>query len=370
MSVKNGAVELHSVSKLYGDLTAVDSINLKIPSGSYCCLLGPSGCGKSTTLRMIAGHENVTDGSIVIDQSEVTSLTPAQRPTSMMFQDYALFPHLSCLDNVAFSLRMRGVSKEERHRNAREFLELVQMSEYAERLPSQLSGGQQQRIALARALITKPSVLLLDEPLSALDPFLRVKMRAELKRLQQELGITFIHVTHSQQEAMAVADQVVIMNDAKIEQAASARTIYNAPDTEFVAQFIGGHNVLKADVVKSESSHFLATIGDGVSFYSKDLPQSDLDQVTVALRSNRINLSTEATKPSSETKHNSLAATIQAIEYQGSMVRVDLSLDVAQESSDQFSVLVDEEKYFQSTINAGDAVTASWPESAIHMVGS
>jgi len=364
MGVKNGAVELHSVSKLYGDLTAVDSINLKIPAGSYCCLLGPSGCGKSTTLRMIAGHEDATDGSLVIDQSEVNSLAPAQRPTSMMFQDYALFPHLSCLDNVAFSLRMQGVSKEQRHKSAREFLELVQMSEYADRLPAQLSGGQQQRIALARALITKPSVLLLDEPLSALDPFLRVKMRAELKHLQQELGITFIHVTHSQEEAMAVADLVVIMNDGKIEQASSAREVYNAPETEFVAKFIGGHNVLKADIVKSESSHFLASTEDDVVFSSKDLPQSDSDEVTVALRSNRINLSTEAAK----TEHNSLTAKIQAVEYQGSMVRVDLAL--AEESSELFSVLVDEEEYFQSKIATGDAVIASWPESAIHMVGN
>ncbi|MBX2839460.1 MAG: ABC transporter ATP-binding protein [Gammaproteobacteria bacterium] len=363
MSTENGAVQLHSISKSYDDLIAVNAIDLHIQPGSYCCLLGPSGCGKTTTLRMIAGHEIPTEGRVMIDQSEVTTLAPAQRPTSMMFQDYALFPHLSCLDNVAFSLRMQGVSKDERHGSARTFLDLVQMGEYAERLPSQLSGGQQQRIALARALITKPSVLLLDEPLSALDPFLRVQMRAELKRLQQELGITFIHVTHSQQEAMAVADLVVIMNGGKIEQAANARDVFNAPQTEFVARFIGGHNVLEANVVASENSHFLAAANDAVYFSSTSLPQPSVDSVTIALRSDRIDLTKHA---GSEKIPNSLNAQVLAVEYQGAVVRVDLDLT----TSDKFSVLVDEEKYFQSDIQPGDAVVASWAESAIHMVGS
>lgn len=362
MSIKNGAVELHSLYKLYGDLVAVDSINLKIQPASYCCLLGPSGCGKSTTLRMIAGHEQPSDGSIMIDQSEVSSLDPAQRPTSMMFQDYALFPHLSCLDNVAFSLRMKGVSKLERHKSALEFLDLVQMSEYAYRLPSQLSGGQQQRIALARALITKPSVLLLDEPLSALDPFLRVKMRTELKHLQQELGITFIHVTHSQEEAMAVADLVVIMNDGKIEQSASAREIFNSPQTEFVAKFIGGHNVIHADVVKTENSYFSASQDDLVYFSSRDLPQPTFDKVTIAIRSDRISLSPKST---SKVESNSSLAKVESIEYQGSQVRVDINMN----TTDKFSILVEEEQYFQSEFKLGDEVIASWPESAIHIVG-
>ena len=363
MKIKNGAVNLHSVSKLYGDLIAVESINLHIEPGSYCCLLGPSGCGKSTTLRMIAGHEHPTDGIIEIDQFDVSTLAPAQRPTSMMFQDYALFPHLSCLDNVAFSLRMQGVAKVERHQRAKEFLELVQMSEYSERLPAQLSGGQQQRIALARALITKPSVLLLDEPLSALDPFLRVKMRSELKQLQQELGITFIHVTHSQQEAMAVADLVVIMNDGKIEQSANARDVFNAPQTEFVAKFIGGHNVIKADVVKSDKDSFSAMLDDSVHFSSTALSQPDAESVVIALRSDRIALSTDANENAAK---NSILAKIEAVEYQGAQVRVDLDSQVLPE---KFSVMVDEEQFFQSEFTLGQEVTASWPESAIHQVG-
>ncbi|MCK1359390.1 ABC transporter ATP-binding protein [Bradyrhizobium sp. 199] len=238
------ALELVAVTKRYDTTLAVDTVNLKIPAGTYCCLLGPSGCGKTTTLRMIAGHEAVSQGDIILGAQNVTDLPPAERGTAMMFQSYALFPHLSVLDNVAFALKMRGIDKPTRHKRAGELLELVAMSPYAGRLPAQLSGGQQQRVALARALITEPQILLLDEPLSALDPFLRVRMRGELKRLQRELGISFIQVTHGQEEAMALADHIVVMNHGRIEQQGTARDIFHHPRTEFVARFIGGHNVL------------------------------------------------------------------------------------------------------------------------------
>jgi putative spermidine/putrescine transport system ATP-binding protein len=238
------ALELVSVTKRYDATVAVDTLDLKIPAGTYCCLLGPSGCGKTSTLRMIAGHEAVSDGDIILGGHNVTDLPPAKRGTAMMFQSYALFPHLTVLDNVAFALKMRGIDKRARHKRAGELLELVAMTPYAGRLPSQLSGGQQQRVALARALVTEPQILLLDEPLSALDPFLKGRMRAELKRLQRELGITFIQVTHDQEEAMALADHVVLMNGGRIEQQGSSRDIFNRPRTEFVAKFIGGHNVL------------------------------------------------------------------------------------------------------------------------------
>ena len=250
-------IELISIVKRYGDALAVDRVDLKIPGGTYCCLLGPSGCGKTSTLRLVAGHERLTSGDILIGDRVVNDLPPARRSTAMMFQSYALFPHLSCVDNVAFSLKMRGVANAERRRRAAELLELVDMSPYAERRPSQLSGGQQQRVALARALITDPSVLLLDEPLSALDPFLRVRMREELKRLQTELGITFVHVTHSQEEAMALADLVVVMNHGRIEQQGAPREIYNRPTTEFVARFIGGHNVISGRVIATEGPEAL-----------------------------------------------------------------------------------------------------------------
>ena len=237
-------LELVGVSKLYGNAVAVDNISIKFDDKGYICLLGPSGCGKTSTLRMVAGHEDVSSGSVLLDGRDISRLPPAQRGTAMMFQNYALFPHMTVEKNVAFSLKIKGVSAVDQKEKVHKMLNTVGLSQYAERLPSQLSGGQQQRAALARALITDPQILLLDEPLSALDPFLRVKMRAELKRLQSELGITFLHVTHSQDEAMALSDQIVVMNDAKIQQSGSPREIYNNPETEFVAKFLGGHNVI------------------------------------------------------------------------------------------------------------------------------
>ena len=237
-------LELVGVSKLYGNAVAVDNISIKFDDKGYICLLGPSGCGKTSTLRMVAGHEDVSSGSVLLDGRDISRLPPAQRGTAMMFQNYALFPHMTVEKNVAFSLKIKGVSAVEQKEKVHKMLNTVGLSQYAERLPSQLSGGQQQRAALALALITDPQILLLDEPLSALDPFLRVKMRAELKRLQSELGITFLHVTHSQDEAMALSDQIVVMNDAKIQQSGSPREIYNNPETEFVAKFLGGHNVI------------------------------------------------------------------------------------------------------------------------------
>ncbi|WP_431733162.1 ABC transporter ATP-binding protein [Hylemonella gracilis] len=244
-SPRQAAIELIALSKCYpSGNVAVDAINLRIDSGSYCCLLGPSGCGKSTTLRMIAGHETVSGGDILLDNRNITVLPAAARGTAMMFQSFALFPHLSALDNVAFSLKMKGMSKVERHAKAQDLLERVSLGHLTQRKPGELSGGQQQRVALARALITSPKVLLLDEPLSALDPFLRVQMRAELRRWQKELGLTFIHVTHSQEEAMALADLMVVMNHGVIEQAGAPSEVYNRPANEFVARFMGGHNVL------------------------------------------------------------------------------------------------------------------------------
>src|SRR5688572_8783770 len=245
---KRGTVELVGVTKRFGETTAVDNIDLKMPGGAYCCLLGPSGCGKTTILRMIAGHETPSAGRIRIDGEDVTGLPPVRRGTAMMFQNYALFPHLTCLDNVAFNLKMIGVPKSERRARAREMLARVQMEAFGDRMPAQLSGGQQQRIALARSLITNPRVLLLDEPLSALDEFLRLQMRGELRRIQRELGITFVHVTHTQPEAIALADMVVVMDQGHIEQAAAARTVYAEPYSTYVARFMGGQNVLAGRV--------------------------------------------------------------------------------------------------------------------------
>src|SRR5690606_2109860 len=247
---KAAEIDIASVSKIYGKTTAVDAISLKIPAGSYCCLLGPSGCGKTSTLRMIAGHESVSIGDIRLGKTVVNELPPARRGTAMMFQSYALFPHLDLVDNVAFSLKMAGVGKDERRARALDMLRLMQMEAHANRRPAQLSGGQQQRVALARALITDPEALLLDEPLSALDPFLKIRMRAELKKLQKSLGITFVHVTHSQEEAMALADLIVVMNEGRIEQAAPPREVFERPATAFVARFMGDYNVVSGRTVE------------------------------------------------------------------------------------------------------------------------
>jgi putative spermidine/putrescine transport system ATP-binding protein len=316
-------VELVKVTKRYGTTVAVDGISLRIPQASYACLLGPSGCGKTSTLRMIAGHEAISDGDILIHDVNVSDLPPAKRGTAMMFQSYALFPHLNCLDNVAFSMKMKGVGKKERHAKAAEYLELVHMSAYATRLPAQLSGGQQQRIALARALVTRPRVLLLDEPLSALDPFLRVKMREELKRLQRELGISFIHVTHSQEEAMALADLMVVMEDGHIRQAGSPRTVFEEPASAFIARFIGGHNVLpwQSGIIAVRADHCsLGAPGDG--------PR--------------------------------LTGRVAAVEYQGPVVRVAVTTDDGVEAA----ALLPDHDFYRSPVGPGDVATLSWAESA------
>ena len=239
------SLELINLEKRYGETQAVRGVNLNLPSSQYCCLLGPSGCGKTSLLRMIAGHEEITEGDVILDNTNISDTPPAQRSTSMMFQNYALFPHLKVIDNVAFALKISGIGKPERHERAMELIESVQLEKMADRYPNQLSGGQQQRVALARALITKPKLLLLDEPLSALDPFLRVEMRTELKALQRQLGITFVHVTHSQEEAMALADLVLVMNAGKVEQQGTPYQLFTKPKNRFVAQFIGGHNIIE-----------------------------------------------------------------------------------------------------------------------------
>ena len=351
-----GRVDLHSVTKRYGDVLAVDGIELRIEAGSYCCLLGPSGCGKTTTLRMIAGHEDISRGNVLIDQRTVNELPPARRGTAMMFQNYALFPHLNCIDNVAFALRLRGVAKAERRARAGEMLALVHMEAYTERMPSQLSGGQQQRVALARALLNDPHVLLLDEPLSALDPFLRVRMRGELRRLQRELGITFVHVTHSQDEALALADQVVVMEDGHIRQSGSAREVFNSPRTPFVARFIGGHNVLSATVSESSERELVLRDRNGAIFHvaaRTDIPLGTA--VSFAVRSDQIALA-RPEQSTTDSRANVIDAVAGAVEYNGGVVRLALELD----ENETFSVTMSEGAYFADPIASGDAVRASW----------
>ena len=306
-------LDLIDLEKRYGETLAVRGINLSLPENTYCCLLGPSGCGKTSLLRMIAGHEDITSGKVFLDNQDISNEPPAARSTSMMFQSYALFPHLKVIDNVAFALKILGVSKTERHARAMELLESVQLHSMSQRYPSQLSGGQQQRVALARALITKPKLLLLDEPLSALDPFLRIEMRSELKLLQRQLGITFVHVTHSQEEAMALADVILVMNDGKVEQQGSPIELFTKPRNTFVARFIGGHNVIE---------------GEG-------LPLS--------IREDRIKLT-----PGGSDK-------VTGVEFLGSVVRLKVISDRG-----PLTVVQSDMEFTKSKLDLGDQVKASW----------
>ena len=327
--MKGADLSLKSLTKSFGTSVAVDAIDLDIGAGTYCCLLGPSGCGKTTTLRMIAGHESISSGNIKLGGVEVSGMPPARRGTAMMFQSYALFPHLSVLDNVAFSLKMKGAGKAERHAAAADLLRLVAMEDYARRLPAQLSGGQQQRVALARALITEPQILLLDEPLSALDPFLRIRMRAELKRLQKRLGISFVHVTHGQDEAMALADLIVVMNQGRIEQRGSARDVFLKPATEFVARFIGGHNVLAR--------------GNG----------------KIAVRTDRMRV---GRLNGQAAPADALEGKVRDVEYQGTHVQLGIEAGEAGE----LVALMPDDLFHADPLNPGDRVSVAWSPADAH----
>jgi putative spermidine/putrescine transport system ATP-binding protein len=337
-SPPSAAIEVVGLSKRYGSgKPAVDNINLRIASGSYCCLLGPSGCGKSTTLRMIAGHESASGGDILLENRNITNLPAAERGTAMMFQSFALFPHLSALDNVAFSLKMKGMAKAERHAKAQDLLDRVAMGHLAQRKPAELSGGQQQRVALARALITQPKVLLLDEPLSALDPFLRIQMRAELRRWQKELGLTFIHVTHSQEEAMALADTMVVMNHGVIEQVGSPHEVYNRPSSEFVARFMGGHNVIDTPAGK------VGVRTDHLQMIPADLAAVDAPHTKMAV--------------------------ITDVEYQGTYVLVGLQnpgTAITASTTAEISVMLSESLYTQRPYAVGETVQLQWGPDAAH----
>src|SRR5438094_10218479 len=258
-SVHQGSgLDLINLTKEFtGGVVAVDDVNLHVDHGEYVVLLGPSGCGKTTTLRMIGGHEFPTEGDIVLDGQSLVGLAPHKRPTTTVFQHFALFPHRSVLENVEFGLKMHGVQKDERRKQALDALEMVGLSELADRKPRALSGGQQQRVALARVLVTKPKALLPDEPLGDLDRLLQLRMRVELRNLQRQLGLMFIHVTHNQEEALSMADRIVVMNEARIQQIADPLTIATKPATELVARFMGDNNIIRGKIVEREGDRLI-----------------------------------------------------------------------------------------------------------------
>ncbi len=284
-------VRLVDVTKSFGDITAVDHIDLEVQDGEFFSLLGPSGCGKTTTLRMIGGFEQPTSGLIELQGEDVTWLPPYQRNVNTVFQNYALFPHLSIFENVAFGLRRRGVADGEIRQRVTAMLELVELPGFEKRKPNQLSGGQAQRVALARALINRPAVLLLDEPLGALDLKLRKQMQVELKRIQQEVGITFIYVTHDQEEAMTMSDRIAVMNRGRYEQLGDPEVLYERPKTRFVAGFLGVCNLLPAvpEGVSGEYAGFRLADGTGVRV-PKTLVDGRIGPIALGVRPEKIRL--------------------------------------------------------------------------------
>lgn len=308
-SLESGNLRLEHISKDFGAFRAVDDLSLEIPQGSFFALLGPSGCGKTTTLRMVAGLEDPTAGRIFIGDKDITLTKPYTRPVNTVFQNYALFPHLDVFENVAFGLRRRGIKDVKTE--VTQALELVQLANLAGRKPSQLSGGQQQRIALARAIVNHPSVLLLDEPLGALDLKLRRQMQLELKRIQTEVGLTFVHVTHDQEEAMTMADTIAVMNGGRVEQMGRPADLYENPKTTFVANFLGQSNLL-AGFVTSRGSEITVDVQGEKLLLPSSRCATDSSKVWVGVRPEKINLAS-----SRSDNRNCLDATIVDISYVG-----------------------------------------------------
>jgi spermidine/putrescine transport system ATP-binding protein len=346
------AVTLDGLRKSFDSVAAVDGVSLEIGSGEFFSLLGPSGCGKTTTLRMIAGFERPDDGRVVIGDADVTETPPHKRPVNTVFQSYALFPHLTVEQNVGFGLRFTKVDRAEGRRRVSEVLELVRLGGFERRRPHQLSGGQQQRVALARALVLSPTVLLLDEPLGALDAKLRRELQIELKAIQREIGITFVYVTHDQEEALTMSDRLAVMAAGQVEQLGTPREVYEHPETAFVADFIGVSNLMRARTDGGETVHVgevsLRVAGAG----------APAGVVRLTIRPERVRI-----EPPGTSGENRVAATIERFVYLGSTTQVYVTLP----GGDRVQALVansgDVEEY-----DAGDAVSAYLPADALRLL--
>jgi putative spermidine/putrescine transport system ATP-binding protein len=364
-------VSLRSVTKKYGTFTAVKDLTLDIPAGSYCCLLGPSGCGKTTTMRMIAGHEDITSGDVYIGDVKVNGLPPTQRNTAMMFQSYALFPHKTVWKNIEFGLKMRQVPPAERRQRIEEMLEIVGLQPFAERKPQMLSGGQQQRVALARALVTRPQVLLLDEPLSALDESLRVKTRGELRKLQRQFGMTFIQVTHNQDEAYSLSDQIVVMDHGRIDQVGTPQEIFSKPLSRFVASFTGDNNIFHGKVISAvqdtEGYLIQLEVPDlGLLVCRGDYAQVDTE-AACCVRADQLHLSAldQPSPGSAATANNHLTGRITAVEFTGYITRVSLILE---RNGAELLYKVRTTDWMQNSFQEGQVVSLDWaPQNCIFL---
>jgi spermidine/putrescine transport system ATP-binding protein len=323
------AIKLEDVTKSYGDFNAVDDLSLEVQEGELLCVLGPSGCGKSTTMRMIGGLERPTEGNVYIAGQEVTRQPPYERDCSIVFQDWALFPHKTILENVAFGLKMDGIDKTKRKERARETLEMVQLDGHENKKPKELSGGQQQRVALARSLIVEPHVLLLDEPLSNLDKRLKEEMQLELKDIHKELDQTMVHVTHDQSEAFTLADRICIMNDGKLIQVGAPPDVYNNPKNQFVEEFLGDTNFLKGTVVETASDEVVAKTDLGchvdIPVTNRQAAPDEGESVSISLRPENMQLrqsEIQTIKADGGDTRCTASGQVDNVIYRGSMTRL------------------------------------------------
>src|SRR6478609_494821 len=361
---KGSGLDLVGLTKVFpGGTLAVDDVNLHVEHGEYVVLLGPSGCGKTTTLRMIGGHEFPSEGDIVLDGESLVDLPPHKRPTTTVFQHFALFPHRSVLDNVSFGLKMEKVAKDERRKLALEALEMVGLTELAGRKPGALSGGQQQRVALARVLVTKPKALLLDEPLGDLDRLLQLRMRVELRNLQRQLGLMFIHVTHNQEEALSMADRIVVMNDARIQQVADPLTIATRPETELVARFMGDNNIISGKVAKGENGRVVIEDENvQVSIAPADGKAPAVgEEAQVSIRAAAV----EVGETSDAKTGNSARCEIVFVEFLGDLVKLHLIA-----GGERMLAKVPGERYPDFRGREGETVLISWKEEDVQLLAS
>lgn len=351
-------VQFKNVVKRFGDFTAVKEMNLEIAQGEFIAIMGPSGCGKTTTLRMLAGLEQPTEGEILIDGKLMNEVRPHERDTPMVWQSLALFPFLNARENVEFGLKMRGLSSTVRRAKAMDWLERLGIAEFSERNITTLSGGQKQRVALARSLVTEPQLLLLDEPLSALDQHLVIRMQSVLTKLQRELGITFLYVTHSQSEAFAMADRVVIMADGHIAQVGSARDIYRAPENRFVAEFVGRNNIISGTVasVKGETAKIAAPSGK-FNVSSKNLNKGE--EAAFAISADLVQISRQKEKAD-----NTLECTLISEEFIGSIVTLFLEAP----DGSEFKVQTQERALGDLDLSAGGSFHLSWSAESAHVL--
>ncbi len=354
-----GSVALDSVTKRFGDLTAVDAIDLEIREGEFFTMLGPSGCGKTTTLRMIAGFEELTSGKLTVDGADMAGIPPYRRPTNTVFQSYALFPHLSVKDNVAFGLKRKKVGRGEIDTRVAAELERVGLTAEANRRPSQLSGGQQQRVALARALVNLPKVLLLDEPLGALDLKLRKGLQVELKRIQKEVGITFAYVTHDQEEALTMSDRIAVMNRGRIEQIGDPEEVYDRPSTSFVAGFIGVSNLMPG-VVKKTGAQGEVELDSGVKV------NADVNGFAVGDRCHAVVRPEKLSINSADGNEPSVEGLVESSLYLGTSTQLIVQLP----DEVRMTVLVPnaDEAQRQQLPGGGATVKLSWSPEYMHLV--